>query len=648
MFTTFLKELGGYFDRHWLLSVFFPSLAFWSACLLVYGLEKGLGQTLEAWNGQTAQMQFVLLAVGLAWVTLYAYILGNFQTAIIRLFEGYWRAFPLSLLRESRLRHQRRVFRYLEGRTKFLRQETHRLEEVLTSGTEKEKDKALALSRELRELERERLLLIPIEEDKVMPTRLGNVIRAAELYAWKRYGMDAVVLWPRLHALLPKEFLDNLLGTKTGMVFMLMMSVHSFAFAILACAWLTLFTSSWVLVLFCALGMPFSWLCYKNALHGASLYGEMIKAAFDLHRWKLLEALHLKRPASYDEETQLWEDVTRLLYRSEPPTVAVYETAKSPPPAPSGGALVRFAIALEKFFCGADPRTTSQSGMTTTNGGERANQALPATHLDDQPLAALSAPLAGAVLRKTPQAVLTAGNGCEQADAGASHAVVRQPADLARPGLGARPATPPLKRPFDLAPYFCAVVYVMLVGAVGFRVWQRPAPQVSLAVAARDLPAYHLVTPQDLRQISRAAGGLPSEVLAEQNDIINRYTLEPVPAGSTIRRTQLKALPRSGLLDNTVSVGIPATPSMILGGSLKAGDVVDITVGVAGPQPPPAPGTFENLLVLDVKPVAVTPTTPGQTPQPTFVIVVALPSSLRNDFAASQPSAPLLIWRRPQ
>lgn len=645
MFTTFLKELGGYFDRQWLLSVFFPSLAFWSACLFVYGLAKGLGQTLEAWRGQTAQMQFVLLAVGLAWVTLSAYILGNFQTAVIRLFEGYWRAFPLSLLRESRLRHQRLVFRYLEGRTRDLRQKTRGLEEVLTTGTEEEKDEALALRRELQELERERLLLIPIEEDKVMPTRLGNVIRAAELYAWNRYGMDAVVLWPRLHALLPKEFLDNLLGAKTGMVFMLMMSLYSFAFAVIACAWLMLFTSSWVLFLICTLGVPFSWLCYKNALHGASLYGEMIKAAFDLHRWKLLEALHLKRPASYDEETQLWDDVTRLFYRSEPPTAAVYETAKPPPPEPSGGAFVRFAIALEKFFRGAGSRPTPQSGLTPiTNGGESANSALPATHPDDQPL---SAPLAGAVLRQTPQVVLTAGNGGEQADGGASRVVVRQPADVARPGPWARPTAPLLKRPFDLAPYFCAVVYVVLVGVVGFRVWQRPVPQVSLIVAARDLPAYHLVTPQDLRQISRAAGGLPSEVLAEQNDIINRYTLEPVTAGNTIRRTQLKALPRSGLLDDTVSVGIPATPSMVLGGSLKAGDVVDITVGVAGPQPSPAPGTFENLLVLDVKPVAVMPTTLGQTPQPTFVIVIALPSSLRNDFAAGQPGAPLLIWRRP-
>jgi hypothetical protein len=70
-------------------------------------------------------------------------------------------------------------------------------------------------------------------------------------------------------------------------------------------------------------------------------------------------------------------------------------------------------------------------------------------------------------------------------------------------------------------------------------------------------------------------------------------------------------------------------------------------VGAAsGQQPSPAAHTFENLLVLDVKTATASQPAPAQTPEPPFVIVIALPTSLRNDFAAGQPGAPLLIWRK--
>src|SRR5262249_10088003 len=42
--------------------------------------------------------------------------------------------------------------------------------------------------------------------EDVMPTRLGNILKNAELYSTDRYQMDAVQFWPRLYSLLP----DNL------------------------------------------------------------------------------------------------------------------------------------------------------------------------------------------------------------------------------------------------------------------------------------------------------------------------------------------------------------------------------------------------------------------------------------------------------
>jgi hypothetical protein len=44
------------------------------------------------------------------------------------------------------------------------------------------------------------------DEEDVLPTRLGNILLAAERYPLSRYGMDTIYFWPRLFPLLPEKF----------------------------------------------------------------------------------------------------------------------------------------------------------------------------------------------------------------------------------------------------------------------------------------------------------------------------------------------------------------------------------------------------------------------------------------------------------
>jgi hypothetical protein len=62
-----------------------------------------------------------------------------------------------------------------------------------------------------------------------------------------------------------------------------------------------------------------SWLSYRNALEASLAYGEKVKSAFDLYRWKVLEAIHLQLPTSVEKEKVIWEEVNRFLYRGDKP-----------------------------------------------------------------------------------------------------------------------------------------------------------------------------------------------------------------------------------------------------------------------------------------------------------------------------------------
>ncbi len=291
MFSTTLQNLktyfGDYFGSAFILGVFLPVFIFTGANLaLFFEVTQGIGTAIATWDKFSAVTQVLLSLAFIMASFVLAYLFYNFQNGFVRLFEGYWPdIWFLPWLSKRRSNTYQKHWADLK--------------------VEKQ-DEQLAFYPP------------PTHPDKFMPTRIGNILRAAELYAYDRYGIDSPTIWTRLSPLLKDEALAPLIDTKIARDFMLLMSVLLGAFTLIWCPLLAVFTTYYTLFLLCAVGLPLAWICYQNAVQSSLAYSEQLKALFDLHRHELFDALGLPKPDDEDKERQQWQDIAYFFYRNLP------------------------------------------------------------------------------------------------------------------------------------------------------------------------------------------------------------------------------------------------------------------------------------------------------------------------------------------
>jgi hypothetical protein len=152
------------------------------------------------------------------------------------------------------------------------------------------------------------------------PTSLGNVLKSAETYPMRRYGAPAVRVWPRLYTLLPDELRTGLDDARSSMEFLLVIAFYASVFTVPATVYLMCFEANLVWILAALLGGSLvAAVGYRGAHAPAEIYGDQVRAAFDLHRRKLLVALGGPLPATVQEERRTWDELIRFLDRSEEP-----------------------------------------------------------------------------------------------------------------------------------------------------------------------------------------------------------------------------------------------------------------------------------------------------------------------------------------
>jgi hypothetical protein len=225
--------------------------------------------------------QAVTIAISLTLMLSYIFYAFNFP--LIRLFEGYRFDFFLPTCLAEKI-----------------------TQDLTISQAERRKGKLK--QKKLHELHRD----FP-SEDRLSPTKIGNVIAAFEEYPQTHYGMDSIALWPRLVPVLEdKKFLDYVVQEKAVFDFLLNTCVVTAMLGVeLTYRAMFLWQFPYAFFIFvatCIACIAF----YEGAYIAARQWGTVVRVAFDRHRYDLAQSLHLKPAHTFSEEWDRWEKISQF------------------------------------------------------------------------------------------------------------------------------------------------------------------------------------------------------------------------------------------------------------------------------------------------------------------------------------------------
>jgi hypothetical protein len=295
MLSKLWEKIGEGIAQRWLVTTYGPALLFFAGGALAYAGSHDMGCLIQDWKRETVVTQGAVLLIALFLVLFIANLVEDIQGWIIKLTEGYTPAF----LDDLRVRLSRRWYAKI-------RKKREKLQLLVNAPDQIDRIRKNRLDAETAHL--------PLDEKRAMPTLLGNLLRASEDYPRVRYGLDAMVCWPRLYPLLP-DILRQSIDAARGK---LNESARLLTWSILFLVWLVW---SWWWAL---LSLPVAWIAYRGMVSAAGVYGDLLRAAFDLHRFDLYKSLHWDLPLKPEKEESHGKALTLYLFRGIAPQGQIF------------------------------------------------------------------------------------------------------------------------------------------------------------------------------------------------------------------------------------------------------------------------------------------------------------------------------------
>jgi hypothetical protein len=290
------SELPKLFDRDFAVGFFLPAAVLFAA---VWAILNAFNLLVDAPSLEA--LTATAIAAVIVWLLAVTLLALNYP--ILRTLEGYPTPLPRWHPLKSREPVWKRRFRRTIEPILDLRQR-------VDTGSEKptpDYSKRLRLAVED----------YPYDVELVLPTKFGNVFRALEVYSYIVYGIDAIPAWPRLQAVMPKEFRQQLAESKSILDFFVNL-----------CAASALTVTVYIALAFWRRQLPSFWLplaaitvsivSYHSSVVAVRQYGTRVKSAFDLYRGELARQLGLVLPRRADDERAMWVLVNAVtIFRSQ-------------------------------------------------------------------------------------------------------------------------------------------------------------------------------------------------------------------------------------------------------------------------------------------------------------------------------------------
>jgi hypothetical protein len=289
-----LGDITGVFSRYFVVGFFLPAYV----SLLALWLAASSEFVPDVLEGHSEATQLLILGgIGL----VIGLILSGLNYPIMRAFEGY----PVMLLRN--VPGLRRV---VDGAIALQRRKYKRLLSVRDDKSRPISDRSQAAWRLDQRYPR---------EGELLPTRMGNAIRAFERHPNVRWGLDGVTCWPRIETLLSAEERELHVDAKIDVNVFVNTAVGAVIVGLCLLVDKAVYTPNppWDWPLY-AIPFVLAYLLYGVALDPVVNWGSVVRASIDMHRLEMYEKLGVRAPTSFSDERQLATHLNRALLFGHP------------------------------------------------------------------------------------------------------------------------------------------------------------------------------------------------------------------------------------------------------------------------------------------------------------------------------------------
>lgn len=302
------NKIPGLLERNFALGYLLPSLVWILASSKLLDQFDSLPLLFRFLQLFDVDTTFLITSVnGLIIVLIGGIFLLAINRELIRFLEGYGKLNPIRLL-------------YFIEKYKFnhIKSEIVKLDSQYLDCYKNGQEFSSRLNQKRAKLMIEIVQNFPDSEEWLLPTSFGNAIRAFEVYPRLMYGVDSIPTWSRLLTVIPVDYrklIDDSKAIVDLWINLLFITIFIFIEYWIIIYNLRKFELLWIPFLL----ISFAIISFYRATNAAIIWGDFVKAAFDIYLPELKEKLGFISSSPDETDSKLiWQKFSQAVIYHKP------------------------------------------------------------------------------------------------------------------------------------------------------------------------------------------------------------------------------------------------------------------------------------------------------------------------------------------